>query len=245
MPESLSARILPNFTSCKSPTVARARRRSVAVAATLFWLISAGTAVAEPFRITSGSFRFSSGPAEVNVSGPDFSLFSGETGTDEFGIPGLAFEGADPFAKTLPLSGHVVFDSSGRLTVTDGSVVAGVLFDVFFDAGSADTAVGACPASLFTFVCTVATGPFKMTGRLVALGPSGERIFERALTGGGIATVGFFDLAGGRPSPFAEYRFEAAAPTPEPGTLLLVLCGVLGLRSKFRTPKLRRSGDSV
>lgn len=243
MAESLSARILPGFRNFRSLHVARARSRAVAVAATLFCLTSAGFAAAEPIRLTSGSFLFSSGPAQANVSGPDFSLFFGETGTDEFGIPGLAFEGVDPRATALPLSGHVAFDSSGVGTVRDGPAVTSFLFDVFFDAGSADTTVGGCPAFLGIVspgsVCTVATGPFQLTGQVVALGPFGplgqERLFERALMGAGIASVGFIELPGRfGPSPFAQYRFEPAAPTPEPGTLLLVLCGALGLRSRFR-----------
>jgi hypothetical protein len=231
---SPSARALSCLTGSVIPAAARARNRFVAVAVTLSCLLLAVSADAEPFRITSGTFRFASGPANANVSGPDFSLFFGETGTDEFGIPGLALARADPFANALPLSGHVVFDSHGRFAVADGSLrdlVDLIIFDLIFEADSADTTVGPCPFPVASPgpVCTVATGPFRLTGQLTAFRAfSGEQVLQRALTGSGIATVGFLFRDFG-PDPFAIFRFEPAAPTPEPGTLLLVLCGALGL----------------
>jgi hypothetical protein len=224
-----------------SVVVAARRLRSVAVraAATLCFLVVAVSAGADPLVITSGILGFrSQSSIQVDVSGPGFALGFADTNPEDFGLPGLLIEHADPLSATLPVSGHILINLSAQLTLRDRPLpdCCQVLVDLTFQGNS--------PQSRSTQGGTSATGPFRVSGELRAFRGDAEdlnEVFRKALVGSGTATVGFF-LPGGDdpPRPFATYTFESAAATPEPGTLLLLTSGAVGV--PWRIYRSRKRG---
>lgn len=213
----------------------------IAIFVALAILPLSARASADPLLVTGGSFHFSwEGSAGVEVSGPHFMIRFADSNPEEFGVPGLAIEHADPYAATYPLGGHILPNANGRLTLLDGSLPDDyytLQFDLSFDAGSAavQTGVGTC----FSGECprTFATGPFQLSGDFTTFsGEIGSRFpVQRTLVGHGLATVGFLFPAGEAPRPYAIYDFDAAATTPEPATLLLMATALMtGYR---RTPR--------
>jgi hypothetical protein len=204
------------------------------------FVLIAAPARAEPFRVTGGIFSFGDG-AGVNVSGPAFFVHNTDSNPEDFGVPGLAIEHADPFAGVLPLGGHIIADASGGLTLTDGSLdsVGELVFDLTFDAGPALAHRTTLPGDPFDPGCRAgcavisATGPFRLSGQLTFFDAFSDVVFQRPLAGTGMATLGFRESFGVM-VPFANYRFEAVAPTPEPGTLLLVTSGAVAVLMRRR-----------
>ena len=208
----------------------------------VFFLIFSSPVQAEPLAIRTGVITFAwEGPATIVVSGPGFDIPGGDSNPEEFGVPGLAIEHANPLGTQLPLGGRVAPNLSGVLILADRRLEAELIFDLTFHAGSApsrrthlpgDPLDPRCPAG-----CTQisATGPFRLSGELTVVDYiSGQQTYHRALTGAGMATVGFRE-AFGELRPFARYEFDGAAPVPEPGTLLLVgLGGALAVLRKQR-----------
>jgi hypothetical protein len=222
--------------SLKTPTVFRTagqRRGGVAAIAALSLLLVATVASADPFAITSGSFAFRwNGSIPVEVSGPAFRVTNADTKPEDFGLPGLAMEHADPLATTLPVSGHIQLNLDARLILTghpepEGS---GVLFDLMFTGPSAIShpITGACPNPRAGCTVISATAPFRVTGLLTGEAfqdPAG--VFRHDIVGNGTATVGFFrEFGTDALRPFATYDFAPAAPTPEPGSLVLLASGI-------------------
>ena len=75
-------------------------------------------ASAEPFAITGGhlGFRWNASVDFVGLSGPDFAIPIADSNPEDFGLPGLDIEQADPLAKSFPVSGHMLLSASGPLT---------------------------------------------------------------------------------------------------------------------------------
>jgi len=191
------------------------------------------TASADPFVITTGRLGFHQANfTEVDISGPHFAIRFVDS-PETFGLPGLLIEHADPLAPSLPVSGHVLLPLSGPLILNDALLSLRTL-DLTFEGNSAATVLNNCS---FGPCISSATGPFRLSGELTALFDDGT-VFRHALTGRGIATVGFelpdeFDPA----RAFAIYTFASTTATPEPSTLLLLALGALG--SRWRTPRSR------
>lgn len=188
---------------------------------------------AEPFAITAGrlGFGWDSSIDFVGISGPDFSVPIADSNPEDFGLPGLDIEHLAPSAGTLPVSGHMVMSVSGPVTVGGEQLsdVYYMLFDLTFT-GNAVSAQATDDGS-------AGTGPFRATGLLTLVSYSFEPVFQHAVTGQGLATVGFRPFyRDGTLRPFATYVFEPTV-TPEPGTLLLAACG---LGAFLRTARSRR-----
>jgi hypothetical protein len=204
----------------------RPARPGVLACACVAVLLFSATARADPLLVTGGAFSFAlDSGAGMEVSGPAFSIRYADSNPEEFGVPGLAIERADPLAGMLPLYGHIRPNASATFTLADGSLEGAyqIQFDLNFLAGSALshlTQTGTCVP--FGGPCTqvLATGPFQLSGEMIVYAAySGEQVFRRPLVGSGIATAGFI-FGEEAPRPFAIYRFQPAA-VPEPGTLLL------------------------
>ena len=156
--------------SLKARSVFRTnRRRKFAVgAAMLSLLLIASSAAAEPFAITSGAFTFVFNSSSfVEVGGPQFLVTNGDTNPEEFGLPGLALEHANPFATTLPVSGRIQVNLSARLLLTghpEPEFGSSVLFDLMFNgpAAVAHPTDAACEGCLVI----AGTSPFRVTGVL-------------------------------------------------------------------------------
>jgi len=228
--------------SLKARSVFRTnRRRKFAVgAAMLSLLLIASSAAAEPFAITSGAFTFVFNSSSfVEVGGPQFLVTNGDTNPEEFGLPGLALEHANPFATTLPVSGRIQVNLSARLLLTghpEPEFGSSVLFDLMFNgpAAVAHQTDAACEGCLVI----AGTSPFRVTGVLTAQGfddPPG--IFRRDVAGSGTATVGFFrEFGTDTLRPFANFEFAPTAPTPEPASLMLLAAGIVWVgRRRLRT----------
>jgi PEP-CTERM motif-containing protein len=219
-----------------SPTASSACRRLAVSAMTVAVsvLAIAAPARADPFLITAGQLTFrANGSVGVDISGPGFSLGFADTNPEDFGLPGLAIENADPFGATFPVSGHVFVDLSATLNRSGEVLAGGVLLDLLFDGPDAPAHRTDAPCDGCTRVA--ATAPFHVTGRLHAVGGPNQ-IVDEAIVGAGTAEVGFVLPPGEMPSAFAAFRFEPVAATPEPGTLLLVASGALFLRCRSRRP---------
>lgn len=219
-----------------------ARSRLLAIISPAIFALVASAAHAEPFVVTTGAFTFAwEDGANVNVSGPAFSIHNTDSNPEEFGVPGLAVESADPFAPMLPLGGHIIPAASGGFTLTDGTLdsIGSLFFDLTFEADSALSRRTSVPGFPGDPTCVdsclriSATGPFRLSGQLTFVDGFSNLIFERELTGTGIATVGFTERFGGL-RPFAVYEFGSPVPTPEPSAMLLLTSGGFALLRRMR-----------
>jgi hypothetical protein len=196
-------------------------------------LAMAAPARADPFVITRGQLTFHSNDSVgVDISGAGFSLGFADTNPEEFGLPGLAIENADPFGATFPVSGHIFVNLSATLERSGEVLSGGILLDLVFDGPDAPAHRTEPPCDGCTRIA--ATAPFRMTGHLHAVGGPNQ-IVDEPIAGAGTAEVGFVLGAGDTPSAFAAFRFEPVAATPEPGTLLLVASGAVFLRCRPRS----------
>ena len=215
--------------SSSSSTVRRCR---FVLANPLLVLLLATTASADPLLITDGYFRFLfDGAAAVEISGPAFSFGNADSNPEEFGVPGLAIETADPFGATLPVGGHTRPNFNGRLAVNGSGVDSyyTIQFDLNFLGGSAVAQPldigGSCVPWGDRCAAVSASAPFQLSGTLITQGFEREELSRLSLTGSGVATVGFLLPDGAAPRAFAEYRFLPPTPVPEPNTLVLVMSG--------------------
>jgi PEP-CTERM motif len=225
-----------------SPSTSIACRRLAVSAMTLAVsvLAIAAPARADPFVITAGRLSFqTNGSVGVDISGPGFSLGFADTNPEDFGLPGLAIENADPFGATFPVSGHILVNLSATLQRNGELLLGGVLLDLLFDGPDAPAHRTEAPCDGCTRVA--GSAPFHVTGRLHAVGGPNQ-IVDEAIVGAGTAEVGFVLPPGRTPSAFAAFRFEPVSATPEPGTLLLVASGALFLRRRSRRHVSARTG---
>jgi hypothetical protein len=205
---------------------------AIAVSGAMCLLSVPATARADPFVITAGALTFrSNNSAGVDLTGPGFALGFADTNPEEFGLPGLAIEHADPFAAAFPVSGHILVDLSATLNRGGELLMGSVLLDLLFDGGEGNAARTSCEGDGCIRISAFA--PFRMTGTLHARGGPNQ-VVDGPIVGGGTAEVGSVLRPGETPTAFAAYRFEPAAATPEPATLLLLASGAVALAWRSR-----------
>ena len=104
------------------------------------------------------------------------------------------------------------------------------------------------PPGLEETIPVIAYAPFTFTGTLSGYAdPSlgGAPLFTAHLMGGGSrigASAGFGNLGSGVFLDFTDYIFDDAAPTPEPGSLLLFGSGAAWVAARWRR---RRCQETV
>jgi PEP-CTERM motif len=209
----------------------------ILLVAAAVWSMSA-SAFAEPIRIvTRGDGFASEGINSFVLVGEGF-RFEGEEPPGMSAVFGQCVIFLCSPGQTLDLSTHAEPHlNDPELTVFDGQTFdpAFLQGDLDFHAGTATVPV--TPLDGFAEI----TAPFSFTGHLSAFDNpelAGNPLFSTRLLGSGTLSVIFTNRA--EFGTFVEqvsYRFEdAAAATPEPGTLVLLGSGLVGLIARKRRP---------
>jgi hypothetical protein len=200
-------------------------RRSIIAGSILVGGLYGTAAQADPIAVTSGSaFLFwDAGPTSISLSGTNFLIFGDGTGGGLFGWQ----------AGTLGnLDGSFAFSP---FRTPFGVVVDGTTQTAFLDGGVSFTTV--------PFIVPTADGPdptvfrttFTMAGRVRGYSSAertGAPLFDLDLVGRGSASVEAFPVPD---APFylshtgISYEFAPLSQTPEPGTIVLLGLGVLGI----------------
>ena len=214
----------------------RVLTRRVPILALLVLIGATAPAAADPIQLVNGTisyFRLSPGQLAGNAAtGENINVHFGSLLLDSRNPDHACFDCVP--GSTISLSQSESYPNDDDTTGAGGSVNVGGIdywlqsMDFQIDAGSL-----ILPDS--TNIAINVLSPFSFRGVFVGRSTAGETLTFNFF-GGGLATASFFDNDW-----FATtYRFDAAAPTPEPGTLLL-LAGPAALALLRR----RRSGAAI
>jgi hypothetical protein len=206
-------------------------RRALVVGSISLTGLCGTSAHADPITVTRGSafLYWDGGPTSVRVAGSDLLIFG-----EGFGAGTPAWEAGRPG----DLDGSFAFSP---FQIPFEAIVNGTSYVAFLEGGLSFTTL--------PFIVPDAGGPdagsfrttFSMTGRVrgySAADRTGSPLFDVDLVGNGIASTIAFPVPG-TPSYISRngisYEFAPLARTPEPGTILLLATGVLGLGLHYRT----------
>jgi len=205
----------------------------ITLSVVLLSLTCASRAIADPIEppnavlaITSGQLGFdhdSDDPfAQGQLFGPDFSLFLHVEGTQRFGGPELSLQSPFAFAS-LRIAGADLDLGGGPFQMTGHVSPTGPLRLVVTPPGPDDT----------QFV-GVLSYPFRLSAALSGFAADGTA-FHFDLRGQGSGSTRWIGF--GSPDPGRDVdttlTFSPAAPTPEPGTLVLMGIGAAFARFGF------------
>jgi hypothetical protein len=207
-------------------------------------LLHSSIASSEPITIRSGII-------EVNPGG----IFSGAgvelVGTGGFRLSGAAGDGVTAFLRCGPCLPGETFSLAGRMDRLGGSVnYGGTTHEFSYTRGDWGELLFEAPSFVLPRAAVLPTDftfktPFSMSGQAVFVYEPSTRNVRLGFDGSGIATVRGtvfpFDAAAGGQQYVLEslqYAFgSAAAPVPEPGTMLLFGSGAVAALLKTRRKK--------
>lgn len=191
--------------------------RGVPILAVLLLIGATAPVAADPIQMVSGAISYSRlNPAQLSgnaVTGEHINVQFGSLLLDSWNPDHACFDCAP---GTVSLSQSESFPNEDVTTAADGSVKVGGIdywlqsMNFQIDAGSSILPTSAnTPINL--------TSPFTFRGTIVGRSTEGETLTFNFF-GSGTATSTFFDNDWFG----TTYRFDAAGPVPEPGTLLLL-----------------------
>jgi PEP-CTERM motif len=213
---------------------------------------------ADPIAITGGTVQVAVGisSARITFLGDDFMV---RTGTEDFRTS-LGSDSPFPAGTSINLGGvwHPT-DTRGGDAIVNGVYYPELYFG-FSTSGGTFVTPSVTPTGLGEQILAV---PFTFSGFVTAWatpnpGPEDVPVFSVDLFGGGTATAALFGLPPehGLPAlyspielPGADYQLlyafsPGAAPVPEPGTIMLLGTGVIGLLGlRYRRPRRDDASD--
>ena len=176
-----------------------------------------GTAEADPVRITSGFLTV--GGAQDFFSRGFLRSISYDFLTESFRLQGADGDGVvqNVFSPTLVIP--------SQWTPTGGST----------------TLVNWAHTLVFTATPGSTVTPFQLSGGLSIFDrSSGATLFSDAVSGSGTASWRFVPLPSGSPVVSGvTYQFQDVAPTPEPGTFMLIAAGLGAIAAHRRKRMIR------
>jgi hypothetical protein len=201
-------------------------------------VLSSAAASADPLRITAGALGSGGDDTGFWAVGPGFNLATGAMANR-----------ADPVVACDPCTPGTMLNLSSTVTILDWGPGFAELNEqtwpevyyggsLSFSAGSVIVPdVPPQPDGLDETIAVPVSTSFTFTGTLVGFAdPSltGTPLFTSQFTGAGRAVGGFGNLGSGVFLDYADYTFDAAAPVPEPGSLLLFASGGAWLAARRR-----------
>jgi len=217
-------------------------RSGIVACGCLFGLIIASAAAAEPVSVTSGFVQVTSlDPGPISIAGTRGFSFEGIVSPSEgSSVPVInCWTGVCLGGETLSLESVFIGSAASGTASLDGQSFE-LTGEVDAQAGISLTFSGVTTLPDFTGSPILVTAPFTLVDSLLNIPPDSR--FGAYLQGGGIVSLRMSPVSPnlGLPEGWVldELRYDfndAAAPVPEPGTVMLVGAGLAaGLRGRWR-----------